>query len=327
MFRKLLVPLDRSPLAEQAVGQAAAIARASHAGIDVVLVHQPFPFVGFGDAPWNEGQVNDEHKYLETIAEELASGASVPATHSVMHGEAVEMICRRAADVDADLIVMTTHGRTGLSRAWLGSIADGVLRRSATPVLMLRPVDTKKRLAAAHHAFKRVLVPLDGSALALDILSSAAALARSTGARLILLRVVKPVPVILIDAGLPFVYPPPIPDDIATGRFVDEAKQHMADVARSLADQGIAGVETHVVVDELVAHAIIAFARAHEADLIAMSTHGRGMSRVVLGSVADKVLRGSGLPLLLRRPVDVSGGAGFVGTVRVEEQMPALSGA
>jgi nucleotide-binding universal stress UspA family protein len=325
MFRKLLVPLDRSPLAEQAVGQAAAIARASHAGIDFVLVHQPFPFVGFGDAPWNEGQENDEHTYLETIVEELASGASVPATHAVMRGEAVEMICRRAADVEADLIVMTSHGRTGLSRAWLGSIADGVLRRSAIPVLMLRPVENKKGRAAAHHGFARVLVPLDGSALALEAVSSAAALARSTGARLVLLRVVQPVPVILIDAGMPFVYPPPIPDDIATARLVDEAKQQVADVARTLADQGIAGVETHVIVDELVAHAIIAFARAHEVDLIAMSTHGRGMSRVVLGSVADKVLRGSGLPLLLRRPVMDGQDAGFVGAERVAAQSPALS--
>src|SRR5678816_2559690 len=94
MFRRLLVPLDRSPLAEQAIGQAAAIARASHAEIDLVLVHQPLPFAGFGDAPWNAEQWSDEHKYLEEIVDELESGASVVATHAVLTGEVVEMICK-----------------------------------------------------------------------------------------------------------------------------------------------------------------------------------------------------------------------------------------
>ena len=121
MFRKLLIPLDRSPLAEQAIGQAAAIARAAHAAIDVVLVHQPAAFAGFNDAPWNDDESKYEQKYVEAVAAELSSGAGVPVTHGVVGGEAVDMICKRAWDVDADLTVMTSHGRTGLSRAWLGS--------------------------------------------------------------------------------------------------------------------------------------------------------------------------------------------------------------
>ena len=113
MFRKLLIPLDRSPLAEQAIGQAAAIARAAHAAIDVVLVHQPAAFAGFNDAPWNDDESKYEQKYVEAVAAELSSGAGVPVTHGVVGGEAVDMICKRAWDVDADLIVMTSHGRTG----------------------------------------------------------------------------------------------------------------------------------------------------------------------------------------------------------------------
>src|SRR5512133_3166774 len=111
MFSKILIPLDRSSLAEQAIGQAVAIARASHAEIDVVLVHDPLPFAGYGDAPWNAEQWSDENRYVESIATEIASGAGVPVTHTVVRGAPVEMICGRARDVNADLVVMTSHGR------------------------------------------------------------------------------------------------------------------------------------------------------------------------------------------------------------------------
>src|SRR3954470_4384973 len=137
MFTKILVPLDRSALAEQALGRAAAIARASHATIDVVLVHQPLPAAGWSDLPANADMWGDEHTYLETVARELSSGAGIPATHAMLRGNPVEMICMHAKDVRTDLIVMTSHGRTGLSRAWMGSVADGVLRHSSLPVLML----------------------------------------------------------------------------------------------------------------------------------------------------------------------------------------------
>jgi nucleotide-binding universal stress UspA family protein len=307
MFRKLVVPLDRSPLAEQAVGQAAALARASHAEIDLVLVHQPLPFAGFNDEPWNAEQLNDEEKYLKWIASELASGASLTTTHAVVRGEAVDSICRRAWDVDADLIVMTSHGRTGLSRAWLGSVADGVLRHSAIPVLMLRPVETKTDRLVAHHLFKHVLVPLDGSALAGDILSSASALARSSAARLTLLRIVPPVPLLMVDVDMAFAYPPFVEDDDATAHLVEEASQQLDEVSRRLADETGVAVDTHVVVAGHIAQAIIDFASGHAVDVIAMSTHGRGASRFLLGSIADKVLRGSSLPMLVQRPIGVTG--------------------
>jgi nucleotide-binding universal stress UspA family protein len=307
MFRKLLVPLDRSPLAEQAVGQAAAIARASHAEIDLILVHQPLPFAGFSDEPWNAEQWNDEEKYLEWIAGELTSGASIHATHSVLRGEAVDMICKRAWEVDADLIVMTSHGRTGLSRAWLGSVADGVLRHSAVPVLMLRPVESKADRLAAHHLFEHILVPLDGSALAADIISSASALGRCSGARVTLLRVVQPVPLMTVDVDMSFTYPPFIQDDEATQHLVEEAKQQLDEMLRRLAEETGVKVDAHVVVSSRVAQAIMDFASGHAVDAIAMSTHGRGASRFLLGSVADKVLRGSALPMLIHRPIGVTG--------------------
>jgi len=306
MFTRLLVPLDRSPLAEQAIGQAAVIARAAQAEIDLVLVHQPLSFEGFADAPWSAEQWNDEHKYLESIVDELTSGPSVPATRAVLRGETVEMICQRAWDIGADLIVMTSHGRTGVSRAWLGSVADGVLRRSSIPVLLLRPVETKTERHAAHHPFKRMLVPLDGSALSTDILSSAISLARCSGARVTLVRVVQPVPVMTLDAGIPYAFSPLAQDYGLTDRLLADANAQLEELARRYTGEGNVTFDAQAVLAGYVAQGIIDFARSHETDVIAMSTHGRGASRLLMGSVADKVLRGSGLPMLLHRPIEVN---------------------
>lgn len=305
MFTKLLVPLDRSPLAEQAIGQAAAIARASKAEMDLVLVHQPLAFDGFTDAPWNEQQLTDEHAYLESIAAELVSGSSVRVTHALLKGEAVDMICRRAWDTGADLIVMTSHGRTGLNRAWFGSVADGVLRHSTIPVLTLRPVEGKTRRDAAHHLFKHLLILLDGSGFSADILTPAAALAKCSDTRITLLRIVQPVPLVMTDPALPFEYPPLIQDEEATNGLVADATKQLADVARELRDEGVRTIDAQVVVDGHVARAILEFARTHEIDAIAMATHGRGASRLLMGSVADKVVRASGVPVLVHRPLGV----------------------
>ena len=306
MFERLLVPLDGSSLAEQALGLAAAIARAARAEVDLVLVHRPLPFAGYDDAPWNAEQVMSEDKYLETTAAELVSGASVPVTRAVLHGDATEMICARAHDVDADLVVMTSHGRTGFSRAWIGSVADGVLRRSAIPVLVLRPTARKPVRDATRRLFRHVLVPLDGSMFATDILEPAASLARCGRGRITLLRVVPPIPLMVVDGNMPFAYPAPIQDDVATARMVSDVTQELAAVARRFGETESVPVEVDVVVAEHVAAAILDFARAHAVDALALSTHGRGASRLIVGSVADKILRGTGLPVMFYRPASVA---------------------
>ena len=305
MFTKILVPLDRSPLAEQAVGTAAAIARASNAAIDLVLVHQPFPFDGFGDAPWNALEREDERKYLAGIVSEIAAGAAVPTTESLVNGEAVETICKRAWDIDADLIVMTSHGRSGLSRVWIGSVAMGVIRQASIPVLMLRPAKTADDRKAAHHLFKRILVPIDGSPFASEVLTSASSLAKCGNATLELLRIVEPVPLVTADFGMPFAYPPMLQDDAATNHLLDGAKLEMAEIVRQLVDRDGLKANATTLVAGHVGNAIIDFARGHDIDLVAMATHGRGASRLIVGSVADKVIRASGLPMLLHRPIGV----------------------
>lgn len=300
MFSRIVIPLDRSPLAEQAIGRAAAIARASNAGMDLVLVHQPFPVDGFNDAPWNAELWDSEKRYLETVAAGLSTTAALPVTHAVLRGEAVDGICRRIDEVHADLVVMTSHGRTGWSRAWMGSVADGVVRHAAVPVLMLRPTEgTTRRNEEA--PFKRVLVPVDGSELSTEVFAAASAMARCSDARLSLLRVVQPVPILQADSNSPFSYVPELIDDPSTNRIADEARVRLAQVAQRLRAETGVDVDAQVVVERFIAPAILAFARAHDVDLIAMSTHGNRISRLLLGSVADKVLRGSEVPVLLYR--------------------------
>lgn len=305
MFKRILVPLDRSTHAEQALGRAASLARAANAAVDLVLVHHPPHFSDF-DESRDERRWNDDHNYLERVATEVASGARIEVSHVVATGDPVDEICRRAWAIDADLVIMTSHGRTGVSRVWIGSVADGVLRHAAVPVLMVRPVERKARRASARRAFRRILVPLDDSALGAQILPSALDLARASDARLVLLHVVHPEPGISLGAGIPYTNAGDLTDDPATARSVEEGTRKLADAARILRDAGVRDVEASVVVDPHVATAIVDFAKANAVDVIAMSTHARGATRLVFGSVAEKVLRAGGLPMLFHRPVGVT---------------------
>jgi nucleotide-binding universal stress UspA family protein len=302
MFRKLLVPLDLSPLAEQALGQAAAIARTCGASIDLVSVHLPFPYNGYEDAPWHVHDREDTHRYLETVVAELKSGSGLVATHAVMTGRPAEMIGRRIEETGADLVVMTSHGRTGFSRAWLGSVADEVLRHVTVPVLLLRSIETKRERAAAHELFKHVLIPVSGSTFSTEVFPFATTLAKCSGARVTLLQVIQPIPLSMPDAGMPYNHVPLIIDDRATRLMEEDARKALTrEVDRLRAETGLQ-VDGHVEVESNVAHAVIDFARTHAIDLVAMSTHARGASRLLVGSVADKVLRASDLPLLLYHP-------------------------
>jgi nucleotide-binding universal stress UspA family protein len=302
MFKKVLVPLDRSPLAEEAVGQAAAIARRSNAAIDFVMVHTSLPYDGLTDATMYDEMWKDDLKYVESIAREVEAGGGLTATFAVPKGDVIDGICARAIEVDADLIVMTSHGRTGLSRAWLGSVADGVMRHGKSPVLMLRPVESKSDRFAARKPFTHMMVTLDGSTLSEEILSPALALARCEDLKLSLVRVVQPVPMPVVDITLSVGYAAQTPDPQITKQLVDDARLQMAGMAKRLKAQGFK-VDTEVVVNPFVAQAILDFADDHAVDVIAVSSHGRGASRLVFGSVADKLVRASGCAVLVQRPV------------------------
>jgi nucleotide-binding universal stress UspA family protein len=305
MFARVLVPLDHSRLAEQAIARAAAIACTCHGHMDLVLVHGADPFVLLGDEPFvMETLLREEEAYVVDLARDVTTRLEVPATGTVVRGDVVSGIVAHAREIGADLIVMTSHGRTGLNRSWLGSVADGVIRAAGIPVLMLRPSRTTTPRPMLAKPFRSVMVPLDGSATSMRVLDAASALAQASGARMMLLRVVQPIP--LITAETPAALLSTLGADPArTDRVVSEARKELADISKSLSAQGVVSVSAEVVVAERVAQAIIDYARTHGAHLIAMATHGRGASRLVVGSVADKVLRSSGTAMLLLRPTEV----------------------
>jgi nucleotide-binding universal stress UspA family protein len=241
----------------------------------------------------------------------------------MMRGVPVECICDRAAD--ADLIVMTSHGRTGLSRAWLGSVADGIMRRTTIPVLMLRPENKSGSRAEARTGFKRILVPIDGSKLAGEALGPAIDLAKAVNADLALFRAVHPIPLAMAsDPTTPISYQPEIVDEEATALAIADVQEQFATLAGRLEITHGIKVFSQVVADARSADAILEFAREHEIDCIAMTTHGRGASRLLWGSIADKVLRGAHIPVLLRRPIGVV--ENYLGSVQVSEHVPAAAG-
>jgi len=313
MFQTILVPLDQSAFAEQAIAPAAVLARKLGAGMDVVLVHeQPAPALAQPRrAHCNDDQLQEDERYLEHIADRLGTHGISACSHEVLRGEVVDAICAHAEAAGIGLIVMTSHGQTGFSRAHLGSVAYGLVRKSSLPVLVLRDAAIAKTPQRSGALFRKILVPLDGSEHSQAVLASATELARRTDAEVLLLRVIEPVPLFAASLDLPTspleldrhpFLSGNIQDTEATAQLCTDAQAELTEIAARLADAQGRQVEVVVLVGRPVAAAIIDYANAVGADLIAMSTHGRGASRWLLGSVADSVLRASNFPLLLSRP-------------------------
>lgn len=305
MYRSLVVPLDGSTFAEQVLPIAGAIAQQSKALVTLVRVHRP---LGYGDdAPaeqW-DGDVREwEREYLMRAAESLSERYGAKVETRLLEEPVVGALCDYVRAHGIDLVLISTHGRTGVSRAWLGSVADGIVRQASSPVLMLRaradasPSDR----GDGDHLFNRVLLPLDGSRLSETIVGHAVRLARTFGSEIVLVRVVEPV----IARGPEYPLSSPIPmtlvDRDTTERLKEVARKYLDEFAHRLRDEHGLQATFEVRMFESAAPAIIDAAASRHASVVAMSTHGRGASRLFVGSVADKVLRGGPRAVLLFRP-------------------------
>jgi nucleotide-binding universal stress UspA family protein len=284
MFRTILVPLDGSAFAEQALPWALSIARRSGAMLDLVRGHVLYalkcPAAAWGPYdPEMESECKQEEKlYLDSTAHWLASVSPVPTRTAVVPGLDAEGILERAVAIKADLVVMTTHGRGPLGRLFLGSMANEMIRRSQIPVLLIHARDPAPGLTP-EPAPQRVLIPLDGSALAEKALGPACDLARLLEVPCCLLRAIEPV-------------------EGSSARA--KAAAYLGMTADRLREQGL-DVDQHVLSGSNAAAAIVGEANNH--DLIALATHGRGgIGRVLLGSVADEVIRSAMCPVLVYRP-------------------------
>jgi nucleotide-binding universal stress UspA family protein len=190
----------------------------------------------------------------------------------------------------ADLIAMTTHGRSGFARWVTGSVADKVLRTSRRPVLLVHAREESPASQPHELEIKRILVPLDGSALGESVLPFVQDLAVSLNASLVLLNVVVPT----VELSATFL---PASTSIL-GELQAGAKEYIGGVAKRVQESGVS-VEASVVVGH-AAEAILDMAGQTSADLIALSTHGRsGPARWILGSIADAVIRHADGPCLV----------------------------
>jgi nucleotide-binding universal stress UspA family protein len=291
VFTRILVPLDGTPEGMAALTPAQTVATATEAVICLLMAIE-------SDAAGADASRATAD--LEMVARDLRHQDRRVET-CVRRGDPAIEIIVAAVELRSDLIVMTTHGRSGLARAFLGSVAQQVVATSPVPVLLLRP---------GGHLMTRlgvILVPVDGSLGGALALASAVPLARATGARVVLLDVAVPYVAYMTTSGSGF-------DDGAL--YLDEnwdsearaaANRYVSGMAARLLHDGIQA-EGKVITGPVlqpsmsISETIMQTADDIDADLIVMSTHAlTGPARAVLGSVADGVVRNGHRAVLLPR--------------------------
>jgi nucleotide-binding universal stress UspA family protein/predicted transcriptional regulator len=264
MLSKILIPLDGSALAASILPL---LQRLAVPPVEVKLL----------TVLHSERGREEAEEDLEACAWNFTQAGAVVSC-LVVTGDPAKQILSAASLWQPHLIAMATHGRSGVARAVRGSVAERVLRASTAPVLLCNPQG-----AEARSAFEHILVPVDGSKLAGDIIPTVAALARRHGSRISVLQVG--------ESNSPETLSPM---DIA--RFDDSLTEH-----RSLLEA--VGVDQLSLIKATGAPAeeILAIAEREKVDLVAMSTHGRsGVPRWWFGSVAEAVLRTCPLPVLIQ---------------------------
>jgi len=294
MKRHVLVPLDGSDLSEAALPMARRLTRSSGSVLELVTVYDR------GSIPveeWDSAYPEIARSYLDRIAGELTADGSTVET-SFLVGNPADQIRALAAKQESDFVVMSTHGRGPFSRFWLGSVTDDLVRTMPAPLVLIRPEDESAE--GEEPGLINVLVTLDGSENAEAVLPTAAAMGHDFGAHYTLLRVIR-YPDELVSAYMP--------NSVQLSQqVVDEgvrnAKAYLEPLVAKLREEGLEA-DARVVVDSRPASAIIGYAQDQNMDLIAMATHGRGgVTRALMGSVTDKVVRGAHTPVLVVRSTE-----------------------
>ena len=322
MYERILVPLDGSKLAQQALPYARAVATAKSAEVELVEVVAPFEefvrastddelvAVGAGSRfdrwPTSNEWASIAQGFREDAGKRLAAsealiGAGVATRSVVLEGDAAEAIIKEADARPGTLIVMATHGRSGLGRWLMGSVTDKVVRHAHQPTLVVRARDgadgARDSADGSRANIGEVILPLDGSATAEAAIPHAVEMAKLLGAGISLIRAVSPAS--HADASLEY-----MPDSYQ--RLVEDAREdaeeYLDGVATRIRDQGISEVRSEASIGN-ASSAIVDLARAADEPLVVMATHGRsGVGRWVLGSVADRVVRHGPGPVLVVRP-------------------------
>ena len=298
MYTRMLIPLDGSKTAEKVLPYARYLAGKLKIPIELLAVidiaematHIAAEKARYLDTMIEDG-VRASTSYLRGIATTFA-GADVKCT--VEKGRAEDSIIERGEADAGMLIAMATHGRSGLNRFLLGSVAEKVLRGSANPLLLIRATEEAK--GEGEEKLTSVVVPLDGSELAESVLPMVATMAKMLGLEVVLFRAYHiPYNAYAGDDGYAVNY-----DELIAG-VRDEANEYLEKKVAEVKKLGVEKVSA-VTKEGFAGDEIIALGRKTQDNLIAMCSHGRsGMKRWVLGSVTETVVRHSGDPVLVVR--------------------------
>ena len=295
MSDAVMVALDGSEKDARALAVAAALAELAGTGLHLLRVFDT-PVEGLSGRAGAlgvaeaVGELRDAmRRALAGTADELAANTGQPLTWQILDGADVPgVLMREAAERDVRLVVMGTRAAGAAGRALRGSVADRVMRESPRPVVLVPP--GADRLRDKRIQVGRVLVPLDGSPLAAGAVDYLLALPGADRLEYVLVEVV-----------------PPRGD----GRATAEAEQRLDEAAARVRARGAPAVEVAVLAASQPAEAIVGSVREALVDLIVMSTRGTGgLRRMVLGSVAEGVIRSSEVPVMLLTPSDVGTGGG-----------------
>jgi nucleotide-binding universal stress UspA family protein len=300
MYKKILIPLDGSETAEKVLPYSRALAKRLGIPVELLAVvdfTELARSVSSADALFLDRLAKDEARrsgvYLAGISE---SFPGIAARCLVKQGRAADIIVEMAAAEKDTLIMMATHGRSGLSRFFLGSVTEKVLRATSSPLLVVRAKEGA--VAGGEAVFKSLVVPLDGSEPAESVMPSVVALAKQLDLEVILLRAYA-IPYGAYTAGEGFYDPLNLEGFLA--RLREETIDYLENKTAELKRQGIEKV-SYVAKQGLSADEIISFGRESPDSLIAMCTHGySGVKRWVLGSVTETVVRHCGDPVLVLR--------------------------
>lgn len=298
MFSPIVVPLDGSKLAERALAPAEALAQYCHSQLQLVRVAVAQQMLvpedaGYGVLYPDQSLVAaraEAHDYLTDL--QAASVAETPGLQfEIREGDVASEVVDAARHAEAQLIVMSSHGYSGLRRWLLGSVAEKVLHAAPCPVWVVRAP------APPQH----ILITLDGSILAEEVLLPALTVARCFGARVTLLRVVS-------DISGPDIAALDTYERGLGRRFVDQTYDEAAAYLALLAETHAANdlIITTAVRSGPAAETILEYADGHDNDLVAMTTHGRtGLRRWIYGSVTHKVLDQLPVSMLVARSREI----------------------
>jgi nucleotide-binding universal stress UspA family protein len=290
MFKKILCPIDFSPGSQQAMR--VAVRLANEAGADLELVHAwHLPAVAFAaEAPYpaleSEAMMKEEEAALHAAVKDATAIGAKRVTSRFEAGIPAERVCAIAeADPRCDLIVMSTHGRTGFRRILLGSVTEKVIRHAPCSVLAVRERDGSS-------AFRHVLVPVDFSPSSRHAVTLAAELAARDGLGITLLHV--------LDLPVAYAGEPKTPG------FVEDLDRRSAHLLETWATELRANVSVPVMTRTRIgspgAQALTVLDLDPTFDLAIVGSHGRtGVARFLLGSVAEKIVRHAPCPVLVAR--------------------------